>query len=97
MGLPFEIGYGSQLSFAWLDEGGAMQVSPAYVGVVGGEPVWTPAGAFVAWKVVLKYTPTAGEETTLAAWYTAEAPHMLVRYDEGGVSYLLAATDEGGR
>jgi len=97
MGLPFAIGYGSEVTFAWVDEMGAVQVSPAYVGVVGGEPVWTPAGAFVAWKVVLKYTPTAGEETTLAAWYTADTPHILVRYDEGGVSYLLAATDEGGR
>lgn len=91
MGLPFEIGYGSQVSFAWLDETGAAQVGPAYVGVVGGEPVWTPAGSFVAWKVILKYTPSDGKEVTLAAWYTTEAPHTVVRYDEGGVSYLLTA------
>jgi hypothetical protein len=93
MGLPFEIGYGSQVSFAWLDADGAVQLSPAYVGVVGAEPVWTPSGAFVAWKVVLKYTPTDGAEATLAAWYTADASHTLVRYDEEGTSYLLAAVE----
>lgn len=92
-GLPFEIGYGSQISFAWLDAAGAAQVSPAYVSVVGAEPVWTPAGAFVAWKVALTYTLPEDAEVTLAAWYTAESPHTVVRYDEGDVSYLLAAAE----
>jgi hypothetical protein len=46
------------------------------------EPVWTPVGSFIAWRV------TVGDRQT--AWYDAEAPHTLVRYDDGLVTYLLS-------
>ena len=88
--LPFEMGYGGHLPFAWIDDTGEAQVSEAYVGVRGGEPVWTPAGAFVTWKVTVTYEDAVGEELTLSAWYDTEVPHTLVRYDEGNVSYVLA-------
>ncbi len=49
--------------------------------VQGAEPIAVPAGNYIAWKVTL------GDQT---AWYDADAPHMLLRYDDGVTSLRLA-------
>lgn len=50
--------------------------------VFGAEPLAVPAGNFIAWRVTL------GQQT---AWYDVEAPHILLRYDDGIVSYRLSS------
>lgn len=89
--LPFDIAYGSKTAFVWVDNAGQIHTDKVYVGVAGGEPVWTPAGNFVAWKVTLTYTAAEEEEIEMAAWYDVDAPHTLVRYDDGTVRYLLSS------
>ncbi|MCE5258344.1 MAG: CPBP family intramembrane metalloprotease [Chloroflexi bacterium] len=49
--------------------------------VQGAEPLAVPAGNYIAWKVTL------GDQT---AWYDADAPHTLLRYDDGTHSLRLA-------
>jgi membrane protease YdiL (CAAX protease family) len=49
--------------------------------VFGVEPLAVPAGNYIAWRVTL------GQQT---AWYDADAPHTLLRYDDGIVSYRLS-------
>lgn len=88
--IPFEIGYGAMLPYVWLDATGQIQISEAYVGVVSGESIWTPAGNFVAWKVELVYESPEGDEVTLTAWYAEDGPHTLVGYNDTQVTYLLA-------
>jgi hypothetical protein len=41
----------------------------------------TPAGNFVAWRVKI------GERQT--AWYEADPPHRLLKYDDGMHVWLL--------
>jgi len=50
--------------------------------VRGAEPLWTPAGRYIAWRV------TVGED--YAAWYDIEYPHTLLSYTDGSVTWLLA-------
>ncbi len=89
--LPFAIAYGSKTAFVWVDDLGQVHTDDAYVGVAGGEQIWTPAGNFVTWKVALTYATAKDEKVELAAWYNVEAPYTLVRYDDGVVSYLLSS------
>ncbi|HOT90609.1 MAG TPA: hypothetical protein PLN71_03435 [Anaerolineae bacterium] len=49
--------------------------------VIGQEEVNTPAGTFTAWKVQV------GDRET--AWYAINAPHTLVKYFDGGETWLL--------
>ncbi|MBN2391569.1 MAG: CPBP family intramembrane metalloprotease, partial [Anaerolineae bacterium] len=86
--LPFAIAYGSTQPLALVDRQGYIDVVDAFIVVEGSEPAWTPAGNFVTWKVTVTYT-LDDAETTLSAWYDVDAPHTLVRYDNGEVSYLL--------
>lgn len=86
--LPFAIAYGSTQPLALVNRQGAIDVVDAFIVVTGSEPTWTPAGNFVTWKVTVTYT-LEGEKRTLSAWYDVDAPHILVRYDNGEVSYLL--------
>ena len=86
--LPFAIAYGSTQPLALVNRQGYIDIVDAFIVVASSEPAWTPAGNFVTWKVTVTYT-LDGEETTLSAWYDVEAPHTLVRYDNGEVSYLL--------
>ncbi|HOT90693.1 MAG TPA: CPBP family intramembrane metalloprotease [Anaerolineae bacterium] len=86
--LPFAIAYGSTHPLALVGDDGHIHIVEAFILVTGSEPVWTPAGNFVTWKVTVTYT-LDDEETTLAAWYDVDPPHTLVRYDNGEVSYLL--------
>lgn len=86
--LPFAIAYGSTQPLVVVNRQGLVNVVDAFIVVAGSEPAWTPAGNFVTWRVTVTYT-LDGEETTLSAWYDVDAPHTLVRYDNGEVSYLL--------
>lgn len=86
--LPFALTYGSTQPLALVSNEGRIRIVDAFVIVEGGEPAWTPAGNFVTWKVAVSYE-IDGEETTLTAWYDVDAPHTLVRYDNGEVNYLL--------
>jgi membrane protease YdiL (CAAX protease family) len=86
--LPFSLSHSRKATLAW--SGGWRErgkesgpsAEDTHVVVRNAEPVWTPVGSFIAWRV------TVGDRQT--AWYDAEAPHTLVRYDDGGVTYLLA-------
>lgn len=49
--------------------------------ITGPENIQVPAGEFPAWKVLL----SNGE----VAWYQAEEPHALLRFDANMVNYLL--------
>ena len=86
--LPFSQAYGSTQPLVLVNRQGYVTIVDAFIVVAGSEPAWTPAGNFVTWKVTVTYT-LDGEETTLSAWYDIDAPHTLVRYDNGEVSYLL--------
>jgi hypothetical protein len=92
-GLPFQLPYGGKVDLVRVDASGDVHVYPAFVQIMGGEPVWTPAGTLTTWKVTVTYTNDAGDERVLAAWYQAQAPYVLVRYDDGAVSYVLADVD----
>lgn len=87
--LPFDIAYGSTQPLALIGDDGHIEIVDAFVLVAGSEPVWTPAGNFVAWKVNVTYE-IDGNKTALTAWYDVDAPHTLVRYDDGEGSYVLA-------
>lgn len=55
-------------------------VTTAAVVVHGVEPLSTPAGDFMAWRV------TVDDNT---AWYDVQAPHTLLKYDDGFLTYIL--------
>ncbi len=57
------------------------QSESAALRVRGQETITIPAGEFTAWKVTL------GSES---AWYSVEAPHTLLKYDNGMSIYALA-------
>ncbi len=90
--LPFAIAYGSVQPLALVNDEGHIHIVEAFVAVAGSEPAWTPAGNFVTWKVTVTYE-LGDKETTLTAWYDVDAPHTLVRYDNGEVTYLLERVD----
>jgi len=58
----------------------------AAVSLRGQEKVEAPAGAFDAWRVELTL-PETGQKFT--AWYDINAPHTLVKYDNGIETYWL--------
>ena len=85
--LPFSVAYGSETTLVWparWDEDLQKSV-PGFkettIIIRGGEPLATPAGNFISWRV------TVGEGRI--AWYDAEPPHTLLRYDDGILTYLL--------
>jgi hypothetical protein len=84
--LPFGIGYSRRVTLAWplhWSEEAQDSVPLAqeeYVIVGGSEPVSTPAGNFITWKVTL------GDQS---AWYDSEPPHTLVRFDNAFESFVL--------
>jgi membrane protease YdiL (CAAX protease family) len=85
--LPFNLSYGAQTTLAWTGRWDEQtgETQPGYVEAIvlvrGGEPVWTPAGNFIAWRVTL--------EEDRIAWYDSHPPHTLVRLEQGGLVYLL--------
>jgi membrane protease YdiL (CAAX protease family) len=88
--LPFDIGYGREATLAWPHQWDPeLEASPpgleeTLVQVRGVEPLAGPHGAVEAWRVTV-----GGEQT---AWYAVKAPHSLLRYDAGMLSYLLTGT-----
>jgi hypothetical protein len=95
--MPLELPYGGAASLVQITDEGRIEIYDAFVNVVGGEPVWTPAGNYVTWKVTVSYTDAADRDRTMTAWYDSEAPHILVRYDDGAVSYLLSQAEAVGQ
>lgn len=87
--LPLELATGGNTPVIALDAPDQDRVRSSFVNVVGGEPVWTPAGTFVTWKVTVTWQNSEGQEQTQTAWYDAAAPHTLVRLDDGAVIYAL--------
>lgn len=91
MALPFTVGLSQQTNFAWPSlwqpetQTSTPTIEEMVVVVSGAEPVTTPAGNFIAWRVNL------GNWT---AWYDANAPHTLLRYDAGFAVYILSAIHE---
>ena len=90
MALPFDIGLGQRASFIWPSrwqpetETNGLAVEETAVIVLGAEPVATPAGHFIAWRVKF------GSWT---AWYDVNTPHTLLRYDAGFAVYVLTDSD----
>ena len=89
-GLPFAVGYAAQSKLLMVTPEGALAWVHASIVVRGGEPVWTPGGTYAAWRVDLRYVDDEGSSHTISAWYDAEAPHRLVRYDDAVLQYLLS-------
>ena len=90
-GLPFSLGYSRDVTVAWplrwrpeTQDSGPYAEETALV-VRGGTPIHTPWGSAIAWMV------TVGEQT---AWYHADAPHHLLRYDDGFHTWLLVEVVE---
>jgi hypothetical protein len=88
--LPFGQGYIRQVALAyplrWNQETQASvpTLDETYVQVVGAAPISTPAGSFIAWQVKV------GDKT---AWYDQNAPHTLIQYEEGMLTYVLTAVE----
>ena len=84
--LDFNLGMSWKATLAWpnrwsaQDQRNVPTAQDIVLTVQGAEPIATPAGNFIAWKVKV------GNQT---AWYDADFPHTLLRYDNGLVSYLL--------
>ncbi|MCJ7549360.1 MAG: CPBP family intramembrane metalloprotease [Anaerolineae bacterium] len=96
--MPLELAYAADATIVQLSQEGHAQLHPAVVNVQGAEPTWTPAGTFVAWKVVVSWDDESGREQQQTAWYDSDAPHTLLGFDDGVVSYALQSlgtVDEG--
>jgi len=91
-GLPFQIPYGAHPTFVYADQSSQSLTTSSFLHVVGGEPVWTPAGNYVTWRVNLTWDDGSGSERMESAWFDTEEPHTLIRYDDGSVSYVLTDT-----
>ncbi len=94
--MPFELAYAADATIVQLDQEGHAQLHPALVNVEGAEPTWTPAGTFVAWKVVVTWEDENGQEHQQTAWYNSDAPHTLVSFNDGTVSYALQSLETAG-
>jgi hypothetical protein len=84
--LPFQAYYGAQVAVLDPDppEGGDPTLVRTFAAIRGAEPVSTPAGTFVAWRVEV------GPDRV--AWYDAEEPHTLVAYEDGSERWVLTST-----
>ena len=87
--LPFEIAYGARHPLLSVTPAGEYQAQARYVMVRDGEPVWTADENVLAWRVTVAAEGSADADGALSAWYDAEPPHTLVRYDDGAVTYVL--------
>jgi membrane protease YdiL (CAAX protease family) len=85
--LPFELLYSAEATLLWPYrsaegiDGRAPARQERFVVVRTAEQLSTPAGEFATWRV------TVGEKYT--AWYTVDAPHHLVAYDDDMVHWEL--------
>lgn len=89
-GLPFQLPYGARPTLVYAEQSGELVTASAFLHIVGGEPVWTPAGNYVTWRVNLTWDDRSGHQLTESAWFDTAEPHTLIRYDDGSVSYLLS-------
>jgi len=94
--MPFELAYAADATIVQLDEEGHAQLHPALVNVEGAEPIRTPAGTFVAWKVVVIWEDESGQEQQQTAWYDSDTPHTLVGFNDGMVRYVLQSLEMAG-
>ncbi len=92
--LPFRLPYGARVAVIQSDTRGVLHRTDGFLQVQGGEPVWTPSGNHITWKVRLTWDAPNGDPQSQTAWYDAQAPHTLVRLDDAAVSYVLAAVEE---
>jgi hypothetical protein len=85
--LPFQGFYSAQAALLDPDpiEGTEPTLTYTSVVVYGAEPIATPAGSFVAWRVEV------GDHHV--AWYDAEAPHTLVALEDGIESWVLTSVE----
>jgi membrane protease YdiL (CAAX protease family) len=89
--LPFQLAYSREGVLLWpyrsVDDSDDRAPAKKDVTVVvrTAEEISTPAGEFVTWRV------TVGQSYT--AWYTVEAPHHLVAFDDGMLSWRLTAVE----
>jgi hypothetical protein len=85
--LPFQGFYSAQvvlIDYA-LPKGGDPALTRVSVVVSGSEPIATPAGTFVAWRVEV------GPDHV--AWYDAESPHTLVALEDGIEKWVLVSVE----
>jgi membrane protease YdiL (CAAX protease family) len=85
--LPFRGVYSAQAALLDPDprEGGDPALANVSVVVYGAEPIATPAGTFVAWRVEV------GPDRV--AWYDSEAPHTLVALEDEIVKWVLVSVE----
>jgi hypothetical protein len=85
--LPFQGFYSAQAALIEPDppEGSDPTLTSVPVVVYGAEPIETPAGTFVAWRVEV------GEKAV--AWYDAQAPHTLVAMEDWTENWVLTSVE----
>ncbi len=90
--LPFETFHTGRTVFTWpsywLPEIQASKplTRDVTLRLKGQESVTTPAGEFTTWRVELRVT---GSSEVKQSWYDVNAPHTLVKYDNGMATWLL--------
>jgi hypothetical protein len=88
--LPFEQTFGARVTLAWpqrwseVTQTSMPTAEQVVLVVLGGEPIATPAGNYLAWRVAI------GDQT---AWYDIQSPHTLLRYEDGITAYVLVGTE----
>ena len=90
--LPLELAYAADGLLIVCDADRCPRLRPVLVNVTGAEPVPTSAGSVVAWRVEVLVSGSGAPAHVWTAWYDSEAPHTLVRLDDGALRYVLAAT-----
>jgi hypothetical protein len=90
--LPFEGFYSARASLVYPytledrnDDVGTPRIEPTAVVIASAEPIKTPAGPYIAWRVQV------GDDWV--AWYDAKAPHTLVALDNGVEKWVLASVE----
>jgi membrane protease YdiL (CAAX protease family) len=90
--LPFEGVYSAQAALVYpynlegaSEEGSSPQIELTSVVVASAEPIRTPAGATIAWRVQV------GDDWV--AWYDSEAPYNLVALDNGVERWVLTSAE----
>ena len=78
---------GLQHKFTLVVSSSAQQL-PTIVRVLSKESVTVPAGTFDTWKTELDL----GQAGKLTCWYGVDAPHLLVKEEQGQASFILTKT-----
>ena len=79
--IPFEIGYTASYTNAVPSAG---LLPKATISILAREEVETPAGTFDSYKLKL-----SAQGATIFLWYSAEAPHYLLKYDNSATIIRL--------